>query len=113
MPASPAFARRLKGAEAGLFFYAGHGLQIRGRNYLVPVDAQLEQEADAYVQALALDDVLRLMETTVPTRLMLLDACRNNPFTRSLARLPPPAGGHAASPWWSRAWPRSRPRPAR
>jgi TPR repeat protein len=80
------FARQLEGAQAGLFFYAGHGLQIRGRNYLVPVDARLEREADAYVQALALDDVLRLMETTVPIRLVLLDACRNNPFTRSLAR---------------------------
>jgi len=80
------FARRLEGAEAGLFFYAGHGLQVQGRNFLVPVDAALEREADLYLQALALDDVMRVMEAAVPVRLVILDACRNNPLTRSLAR---------------------------
>jgi formylglycine-generating enzyme required for sulfatase activity/uncharacterized caspase-like protein len=80
------FARRLDGAEAALFFYAGHGLQVSGRNYLVPVDAALEREADLYLQALAVDDVMRLMEAAVPTRLVILDACRNNPLARTLAR---------------------------
>ncbi|HEX8373626.1 MAG TPA: caspase family protein, partial [Geminicoccaceae bacterium] len=80
------FARKLDGAEAALLFYAGHGLQVSGRNYLVPIDAALERESDLYLQALAVDDVMRLMEAAVPTRLVILDACRNNPLARTLAR---------------------------
>jgi peptidoglycan hydrolase-like protein with peptidoglycan-binding domain len=59
---------------------------VSGRNYLVPVDAALERESDLYLQALAVDDVMRLMEAAVPTRLVILDACRNNPLARTLAR---------------------------
>lgn len=79
-------AGRLDGAEAALLFYAGHGVQVNGRNYLIPIDATLNREADLYLQALSLDDALRVMEAAVPTRLVILDACRDNPFTRSLAR---------------------------
>jgi len=80
------FAARLDGSEVGLFFYAGHGLQVAGRNYLLPVDTALEREADIYVSLTALDDVLRVMEAAVPVRLVLLDACRDNPFAGPLAR---------------------------
>lgn len=79
------FARRLEGARVGLLFYAGHGLQIAGQNYLLPIDARLEREADLYLEAVALADVLRILEATVPTRLVLLDACRDNPLGRGLA----------------------------
>jgi uncharacterized caspase-like protein len=64
-----------------LVFYAGHGLQIDGENYLVPVDVDPKREADIPLQAVRLNDVLNTLNS-VPTRMriLLLDACRNNPF---------------------------------
>jgi len=64
-----------------LVFYAGHGLQIDGENFLVPVDVDPKREADIPLQAIRLNDVLNTL-TSVPskTRILLLDACRNNPF---------------------------------
>ena len=64
-----------------LVFYAGHGLQIDGENYLVPVDVDPKREADIPLQAVRLNDVLNTLNS-VPTkmRILLLDACRNNPF---------------------------------
>jgi uncharacterized caspase-like protein len=80
------FARRLDGADAGLFFYAGHGLQVRGANYLVPVDAVLEHEADLPFQTVPLDYVLERFEGAGATGLVFLDACRDNPLARRLMR---------------------------
>jgi hypothetical protein len=64
-----------------LVFYAGHGLQIDGENFLVPVDIDPKREADIPLQAVRLNDILNTL-TSVPskTRILLLDACRNNPF---------------------------------
>src|SRR3954466_14735213 len=64
-----------------LVFYAGHGLQIDGENYLVPVDVDPKRETDIPLQAVRLNDILNTL-TSVPskTRILLLDACRNNPF---------------------------------
>ncbi|NVN84653.1 MAG: caspase family protein [Rhodopseudomonas sp.] len=64
-----------------LMFYAGHGLQIDGENYLVPIDVDPKREADIPLQAVRLNDILNTL-TSVPskTRIILLDACRNNPF---------------------------------
>ena len=78
------FGRALKNADVGLIFYAGHGLQIDGRNYLVPVDAQIQDQADAFIELINLDRILAVMEASVPTRLVFLDACRDNPLTRRL-----------------------------
>ncbi|MEZ5825151.1 MAG: caspase family protein [Geminicoccaceae bacterium] len=89
------FGRALSGADAGLFFYAGHGMEFNGSNYLVPVDADLQTEADVYVQTMILDDILRVMESAVPTRLVFLDACRNNPLARRLQRNMNPSRGAA------------------
>ena len=80
------FADRLQGAEVGLFFYAGHGLQVRGRNYLAPVDAQLDEEQDLYFEAFDMELVLQLLEREPRTSLIFLDACRDNPLARNLAR---------------------------
>jgi uncharacterized caspase-like protein len=80
------FADKLQGAKVGLFFYAGHALQVAGENYLVPVNAKLEREAQLTYQAVTVQAVLRIMEAEVPTRLVLLDACRDNPLARTLAR---------------------------
>ncbi len=65
-----------------LVFYAGHGLQVDGENFLVPVDAQIEREADVPLQAMRLADVMNAL-ASVPskTRMVILDACRNNPFS--------------------------------
>ena len=78
------FAGRVaaKGADTvALVFYAGHGLQIDGENFLVPVDVDPKREADIPIQAVRLNDVLNTL-TSVPSRMriLLLDACRNNPF---------------------------------
>ena len=82
------FARALTGADSGIFFYAGHGLQVGGRNYLVPVDAQLQNERDLDFEAVALDFVLKQMELEreTKTNIVFLDACRDNPLGRNLAR---------------------------
>jgi len=75
------FGRQLQGADVGLFYYAGHGLQVRGANYLVPVNANPVREADLDFELGDVGLVLRQMEGS-GTRLniVFLDACRNNPF---------------------------------
>ena len=82
------FSRLLSGADTALFFYAGHGLQVAGRNHLVPVDAQLQNERDLDFEAVPLDFVLKQMEIEREgkTSIVFLDACRDNPLARNLAR---------------------------
>jgi len=77
------FDRALQGADAGIFYYAGHAMEYRGRNYLFPTDAALETEGDVALGLIDIDQVLQVMETAVPTRLVFLDACRNNPLAHS------------------------------
>ncbi len=81
-----AFAQKLATADVALVFYAGHGLQVHGRNYLVPIDGKLEQETDLAFEAVPLDLVQGLMEQGQRTNIMILDACRDNPLARNLAR---------------------------
>ncbi len=82
------FARSVDGADTAVLFYAGHGLQVAGHNYLVPVDAGLASERDLDFEAVSLDFVLRQMEVgrEGKTSIVFLDACRNNPLGRNLAR---------------------------
>ena len=79
-----AFARAARGAEAALFFYAGHGIQVEGENFLLPVDARLSEEIDLDFEALELRAVLRQMRGRA--NLVFLDACRDNPLAQDLAR---------------------------
>ena len=81
-----AFATALKGAEVGVFFYAGHGMQVSGQNYLVPTDATLEASSALDFETVRLDAIQRIMEQETPTNVLFLDACRDNPLTRNLAR---------------------------
>jgi uncharacterized caspase-like protein len=81
-----AFASALKGAEVGAFFYAGHGLQVSGQNYLVPIDATLEAASALDFETVRLDVIQRIMEQETPTNMLFLDACRDNPLSRNLAR---------------------------
>jgi len=80
------FARAAQGAEAALFYYAGHGLQVDGINYLVPIDAEIVVESDVRFNTQKLNDILDMMTRASQASLIILDACRNNPFTRSLKR---------------------------
>jgi hypothetical protein len=80
------FGIKLAGADVALFFYAGHGLQVGGQNYLVPTDARLGSEGDVDFETVALNLVLKQMEREAKTSLVLLDACRDNPLARNLAR---------------------------
>ncbi len=80
------FAQRIEGADVALVFYAGHGLQVHGRNYFVPVDSKLERESDLDFEAVPLELLQRLMEQGQRTNIIVLDACRDNPLARNLAR---------------------------
>lgn len=94
------FRNAIRPGSVALFFYAGHGLQVRGENYLPTVDAELASEEDVPYQALSLSAVLNTMEDSkAAVNLVLLDACRNNPFARNfrsqaqgLARVQAPSG---------------------
>ena len=93
----------------GLFYYAGHGVQVEGTNYLLPVGAEIEAEADVEIESIAADDVMTQMQSAGnAVNLVFLDACRNNPLakasrsaTRGLARLDAPRGsfvGYSTAP---------------
>ena len=90
------FADALEGAETGLFYYAGHGVAVGGRNFVLPVDAHLDQPAKLKLEAMSADDIVELMGQQVKTSLIILDACRNNPFARSLSTLAKTRGVQAS-----------------
>jgi len=80
------FAQRLRGSEAGLVYYSGHGLQINGQNFLVPVDLKMDGGAFTPFEMVKLDDVIEALSYTDGVRLLVLDACRDNPFANVLAQ---------------------------
>jgi hypothetical protein len=94
------FQRMLARGGAGLFYFSGHGLQVNGENYLVPIDASIVQETDVKYEAVNAAKVLDAMYNAGnPLNLVILDACRNNPFARSfrsykkgLAQMDAPTG---------------------
>jgi uncharacterized caspase-like protein len=80
------FSRAVSGADIGLFFYAGHGMQFNGSNYLMPIGAQLQDEVSIRYELVAVEEIQRALERSAGARILILDACRNNPFTAELAR---------------------------
>jgi len=81
------FGRKAQGADVALVFYAGHGVQVNGQNWLLPVDADIQTSTDLTAQALKASDLLEIMEASgARLKLVFLDACRNNPLPRSLSR---------------------------
>jgi hypothetical protein len=80
------FARSAIDADAVLFFYAGHAMQFQGRNYLTPIDAELEDEISLRYQMVSLDDVRAALDRANGVKIMILDACRNNPLAERLER---------------------------
>ena len=94
------FGQSLKGGGAGLFYYAGHGVQSKGRNYLIPVDAAIQGEAEVEDSGVDASFMLNYMDDAQNgLNIVILDACRNNPFARSfrsasdgLAQIDAPTG---------------------
>jgi hypothetical protein len=94
------FGRQLRDGDVGLFYFAGHGVQVDGRNYLMPVDAKIESESDVKYEAVDAGRILGKMEDAENRlNIVILDACRNNPYARAfrsnqngLARMDAPTG---------------------
>ncbi len=98
------FGDKLRAGGVGLFFYAGHGMQIRGKNYLIPVGADIKREDEVQYKAFDANQLLDKMESAHnPINIVILDACRNNPFSRSfrssatgLAQMEAPVGTYVS-----------------
>ncbi|WP_246669335.1 MULTISPECIES: caspase family protein [unclassified Bradyrhizobium] len=80
------FADRARDADIAVVYYAGHGIEVDGSNYLIPVDAKLERDTDIYDEAFSLDRILIAIEPAKKLRLVILDACRDNPFSKKMKR---------------------------
>jgi hypothetical protein len=80
------FAVEAERADWALVYYAGHGIEVGGQNYLIPVDARLRTDRDVQFEAVPLDQVLGSVEGAKKLRLVILDACRDNPFVQQMTR---------------------------
>jgi uncharacterized caspase-like protein len=80
------FANKSRDSDVAVVYYAGHGIEVDGNNYLIPIDAQLEQDTDVFDEAFALDRILLAVEPAKQLRLVILDACRDNPFAKTMKR---------------------------
>ena len=80
------FSAKARDADVAVIYYAGHGIEVDGINYMIPVDAQLEADTDVYDETVSLERVLVAVEPAKQLRLIILDACRDNPFARSMKR---------------------------
>jgi hypothetical protein len=80
------FSDKTRDADIAVVFYAGHGIEVDGTNYLLPVDAALERDIDVEDEALPLDRIVKIMEPVKRLRLIILDACRDNPFMKTMKR---------------------------
>jgi uncharacterized caspase-like protein len=92
------FARKANEADWAVFYFVGHGAEINGVNYLIPVDAKLEADRDTALDAVTLKQVLTAMEGSRALRIVLLDASRENPFARILGRATPPGDDRLGFP---------------
>lgn len=99
------FGRKLRGSDSvGLFYYAGHGVQVEGENFLIPVGAVIGDELEVSIEAVSVNEFLRTMKrASSRINIVVLDACRNNPYARSfrsnvrgLARVDAPKGTYVA-----------------
>src|SRR5258708_3958838 len=80
------FGDKARGADIAVVYFAGHGLEVDGVNYVVPVDAVLERDADVDDEAVSLNRILLAAEPATKLRLIILDACRDNPFAKKMKR---------------------------
>ncbi len=80
------FAAEAAKADVAVVYYAGHGIEVDGTNYLIPVDAALVRDTDVEDETISLDRIMRLIEPAKKLRLVILDACRDNPFANGMKR---------------------------
>jgi caspase domain-containing protein len=80
------FAQQARGADIAIVYYAGHGIELNGTNYLVPTDGRLEQDFDVEDETVPLERLLAAVEPAKRLRLLILDACRDNPFVKRMKR---------------------------
>ena len=80
------FDKKLKGGQIALFYYSGHGMQVDGRTFAIPVDAKIANQDDLDSATIDIADILKVMAKKDITSIVVLDACRNNPFSAELAR---------------------------
>jgi uncharacterized caspase-like protein len=80
------FAQQARGADIAIVYYAGHGIELNGTNYLVPTDGRLDQDFDVEDETVPLDRLLAAIEPAKRLRLVMLDACRDNPFVKKMKR---------------------------
>jgi uncharacterized caspase-like protein len=80
------FSQRARGAEMAVLFFAGHGMEVGGENWLVPIDAALVTDLDTEQEAIALRGIILMVSTASKLGLVVLDACRNNPFLAKMQR---------------------------
>jgi uncharacterized caspase-like protein len=81
------FSDKSQNADVAVVYFAGHGIEVDGQNYLIPTDAALQRDRDVYDEAISLERVLQTVEPAKALRLVILDACRDNPFSKSMKRV--------------------------
>jgi uncharacterized caspase-like protein len=99
------FGHEINQGGVGLFYYSGHGLQVDGENYLIPIDADIELKAEVAEECVSASTVLKVMEySNNRINVIILDACRNNPFRsfsrsneKGISRMDPPQGAKQGS----------------
>jgi tetratricopeptide (TPR) repeat protein len=92
-----AFADEAEKADWAMVYYAGHGIEVNGQNYLIPTDSKLATDRDVQFEAIPLDQVMAALEGAKKLKLVLLDACRDNPFAPQMRRTAAPAAVAAVS----------------
>jgi uncharacterized caspase-like protein len=90
------FSKEAEKADWAVVYYSGHGMEVNGTNYLIPVDAKLAIDRDAATEAVSLDRVMAAADGARKLKLIVLDACRNNPFTPQMRRTASPDAAAAA-----------------
>jgi hypothetical protein len=80
------FSDLVRDADTAIVYFSGHGIEVNGVNYLIPTDAVLDRDIDTPYEAYSLDNLLQVLEPARRLRLVMLDACRDNPFSRSMKR---------------------------
>ncbi|MBN8981342.1 MAG: caspase family protein [Rhizobiales bacterium] len=80
------FSDKVADADVAVVFYAGHGIEVDGTNYVLPIDTKLERDIDVEDEAVSLDRIVKTIEPAKKLRLVILDACRDNPFATTMKR---------------------------
>jgi uncharacterized caspase-like protein len=80
------FSDKTRDADIAVVFYAGHGIEVNGNNYIIPIDGALERDIDVEDETVSLERILSVVEPAKRLRLVILDACRDNPFARNMKR---------------------------